>query len=352
MTISELRIGLIADTHEADEAVRLAEELTRLDCHLYGHLGDVGGSREITAAVRQYKQYPESVADLPSESHAAFHEFRAKGLSELRAYLATVLSDRPEARLGRMAETRDNYEAIVGLLAGLPDALCISGNTDRVLMARNQSLVALFELTGLPFLVWPAWREVNGHLLVFWPSLDRAQVADARVGDFVDKVIDRAQRHESVVILAHEQLFKGPAPAAYRRNALARGHRPLTVPHYEPATSWPHLTRLLRGLPRSARIASLHGHVHDSNEVLGAGAPYLRCLPDGALGYRVPAGPEAPGRQIPSYSVPIEHLAVVTLRPDGYTFEAWRPDLQTRVNAGLRHAAAPTDASPLSVGEG
>jgi hypothetical protein len=345
VTVAELRIGLIADTHEADEPVRLTEALVALGCDLAVHLGDVGGSREITAAVRRIKQYPESVADLPADRRALHQEFLSRGLSPLRAYLATVLDDSPDARWGRMLETQRNYEQIVDLLAGLPDALCLSGNTDRVLMARNQALVAPFALTGLTFLVWPAWREIAGHLIVFWPSLGRDQVADPRVDTFVDKVIERARRHESIAVIAHEQLFKGPPPAAYRRNALARGHRPLTVPHYEPTTSWPPLTRLLRGLPRSARVAFLHGHVHDSNEVLGAGAPYLRRLPGGALEYRVPAGPEAPGRRIPSYSVPIEHLAVLTLGPKAITFDAWRPDLGATPASKSGAAIAPEDRS-------
>lgn len=334
MTISEPRIGLIADTHEADEPVRLTEALARLGCDLYVHLGDVGGAREITAAVRRIKQYPESVGDLSTDRQALHRDFLGRGLSPLRAYLATVLDDQPEARWGRMIETQRNYEAIVEVLAGLPDALCLSGNTDRILMARNQALEAPFALTGLTFLVWPAWREVAGHLIVFWPSLARDQVADPRVDAFVGSVIDRAKRQESITVIAHEQLFKGPSPAAYRRNALVRGYRPLTVPNYEPTMSWPPLTRLLRGLPPSARIAFLHGHVHDSNEVLGAGAPYLRRRPDGALEYRVPAGPEAPGRRIPSYSVPIEHLAVLTLGTEGIRFEAWRPEFEVATGAG------------------
>lgn len=335
MTTSPLRIGLIADTHEADEPVLLTEALTRLDCDVYVHLGDVGGSREITRAVRQIKQYPESVGDLTPDRQALHAEFVARGLSPLRAYLATVLDDGAEARWGRMLETQQNYERIVDLLAGLPDALCLSGNTDRVLMARNQALVAPFALTGLPFLIWPAWREIRGHLIVLWPSLGRDQVADPRTDDFVDKAIDRAGRHESVAIIAHEQLFKGPSPDAYRRNALERGHRPLTVPHYEPTTSWRPLTRLLRGLPRSARVAFLHGHVHDSNEVLGSGAPYLRRQADGGLDYRVPAGPEAPGRRVASYSVPIEHVAVLSLDSDGFDFRAWRPSVEGRLHGHM-----------------
>lgn len=326
VTLAPLRIGLISDTHEVDEPIRLAEELTRLDCDFYVHLGDVGGCHEITRAVRQYKQYPESVTDLPDEQYRTFQANLERGLPALRAYLDAVIGQTPAHRLARLSETRGNYEGIVRRLAELSDVLCISGNTDRLLMSRAEQLMAPFLETGLEFLRWPAYRDLAGRLLVFWPSLGRDQVADPSLTEFIDEVLVVARRYDTIAILAHEQLFKGPAPETYRRNALQRGYRPLTVPHHEPNLSWRHLIRLLQGLPRTAQIVYLHGHVHDANEVLGAGAPYLRRLPDGALSYRVPGGDKHPGRRIPSYSVPIGHLAHLTLGDGAAEFRAWLPE--------------------------
>lgn len=323
-----LRIGLIADTHEANEPVALTDALTRLACDLHVHVGDVGGSREITAAVKQIKQYPdESVAGLPLDRLAAFQANLDQGLPQTRAYLDSVLASTPEARRARMAESADNYNAIVRRLAALADALCICGNTDRVLMSRNLGLIQPFVESGLPLITWPAHRAVNGHLLIFWPSLSREQTAGDEVVKAVDELLAVTSGYRSVVVIAHEQLFKGPAPAAYRRNALARGHRPVTIPHYEPSLSWRHLTRLLRGIPQHARLAYLHGHVHDANEVLGAGAPYLQRRADGGLGYRIRGGPEGPGRIVPSFSVPIDQLAVLSLSDSDFHFRAWRPRL-------------------------
>ena len=343
MAETTLRIGLIADTHEADEPVRLADELAALECDLYVHLGDVGGSREITAAVRQFKQYPESAADLPSDRDRVYQANLDRGMPALRAYLDAVLARTPAARQARLAETRGNYDAIVRRLAGLPNAVCLSGNTDRLLMACNAQLQAPFALTGLPFVTWPTWREVAGCLIIFWPSLGRDQVAAPELGQLVEELLRVAAGYRTVSVLAHEQLFKGPAPETFRRNALARGYRPLTVPNYEPNLSWAHLTRLLRGLPADTRIYYVHGHVHDGNEVLGAGAPYLRALPGGGLSYRIPGHGKSAGRRVPSYSVPIDHLAVLTVAPDDAKFEAWRP---TRAGA-----SAPDPGSAISAGK-
>jgi hypothetical protein len=324
--MDRIRIGLISDTHEAAEPLHLVAQLASLGCDYHVHMGDIGGSWEITNSVRRIKQDENAVAALAPGQRRLFEALLAEGWPVVRAYLHTVLPQDPESSAARLDEAFDNYVAITRGVRALPNAVIMSGNTDRLLMG-HPGMAALFRDPGQRLLVEPGLLDFGARAVVFWPSL-RARPEDAdRLEAIVDRFVEALRGKRQVAVIGHEQLFKGPVPDTYRRNVRAAGFECLTIPHYEPSRSWCHLIRLFRQLDPKVETIYLHGHVHDPDEVLGSGAPYLRR--PGGLFYRLFGAGMAPApgerrngtrRTVPTNCVPLDRVALLTL-DDAINFE-------------------------------
>ncbi len=319
---SSLRIGLVSDTHESADPLALINRLNELRCDLHVHLGDVGGSRPVMLAVREFKRSLGSVEGLNERQRLDFDKLVGQGISPMRAYGEAVLGADPALRERRRLETQESYDGVIRALGRLANAYCLAGNVDKALFkagivgrsgpARNVTLVTR-----------PQWVGYGDRAVVLWPSLRLNE--PNRKEELCDLVADFAQRgrdKRQVVVLGHEQLFKGPPPPVYKSRISAQGLDAVTVPWFEPNPSWHYLISFFRQLPSDAEVSYVFGHVHDAQEVIEAGVPALRSG-DGlwmqyrlyGLGHRLP--PEDEGRhlrrRVRMFYVPIETVAVLTL---------------------------------------
>jgi hypothetical protein len=332
---STLRIGLISDTHEADDPVELTRSLKTLDCDWYVHLGDVGGSKSWMQAVRAFKQSMGALEGLSEAQRQDYQQRLQGGASHLRAYAESVLGLDPAGNERRLAEIKANYLAVLNALGEFEHAYCLTGNVDRALFkggviedVRSQYPVTL--------VTTPLWLDHGDSAVVFWPSMrventDRARRLNAIVNDFVERGADKAR----IVILAHEQIFKGPPPRVYKHRIQAAGLDAVTIPWYEPNPTRHYLGEFLRRLSPQVEITFVFGHVHDPLHVIQAGVPHL--LSDHrrlGLRYRLyglgnnvierDRGLHL-RRQLTLYYVPIERLARLSIGSRGVSWEEIHP---------------------------
>src|SRR5581483_8638685 len=144
----------------------------------------------------------------------------------------------------------------------LPNAVIMSGNTDRNLMG-HPGIAALFRDPAQRLLVEPALLDFGDRAVIFWPSLRARPEEEPGLEAKVEALLDALRGKRQVAVVGHEQLFKGPVPETYRRNVRAAGFDCLTIPHYEPSRSWRFLIHLFRGLDPDVEARYIHGHVHD-----------------------------------------------------------------------------------------
>jgi hypothetical protein len=325
---------LVSDTHESADPLALIDRLQKLRCDVHVHLGDVGGARAFMLAVREFKRSLGSVEGLSEQQREEFAKLVGQGISPMRAYGDAMLGADAALREKRRLETQESYDGVIRALGALANAYCLAGNVDKALFkagvvgrsgpARNVTLVTR-----------PSWVDFGDRAVVLWPSLRLDE--PNRKEEFADLVSDFARRgtdKRQVVVLGHEQLFKGPPPRVYKERVILWGLDAVTVPWFEPTPSWRHLISFFRQLPGDTEVAYVFGHVHDAQEVIVAGVPALRDGDGPAMRYRLYGlghrlSPQDRGRNlrrcVRMYYVPIETVAVLTLGPGSMEWEAPAP---------------------------
>ncbi len=323
-----LRIGLISDTHEAPDPVALVEQLRRLHCDFNIHLGDIGGSYSSSLLVREYKENARILEGLTPDQRAEYDSLVASGERGVIAWLHVTVGDDPEEARRRRRETAESYDAVVAAMKSLPNLYFVAGNVERI-VGRGELVRHCFRHHGLELIEHPRLVEAGSASLVLWPSPRKEDLPGITCK--ADELAAEIKRPGPVLVLAHEQLFRGPVPAVYRARVEATGRLPRSIPYYEPNPAGPAILRFLRLLPRSIRIGMLHGHIHDGNDVIQAGVTYMRPAPGKGLWLRLygvgrmpgEEGPRHPGlrRAVTSYGVPTDGLVVVTIEGEDYRIE-------------------------------
>ena len=316
-----MRVGLVADTHELRDPLPLLRQLAQSECARNVHLGDIAGSWAVTELARRFKR-DDGPGALSEPQRVLYERSRAAGLTPVAAYVEASLGEDAECRKRRREEIERNYSRVVEAMSRLPRPFFLAGNVDNVLV-RVGNNAATFDRCGTQLVTSPATWEEGGAAFLAWPSLkkspDQLWTALGEVGGEAERL---ATRWGMLVVLAHEQLFRGPVPSAYRVNATRHGKLPSTVPYYEPNPSRAMLLHLLRSLPPRVNVSFVSGHVHDPQEVLQAGAPYLRGAPDEGMAYRlwglggtasVRTNANQPIRRLRHFHVPAGRVAVLVV---------------------------------------
>lgn len=322
-----MRIGLVADTHEATEPLGLVSELRRHACEMNIHLGDIGGSPFVVAWAREFKANPHYPAGAPPAERQRFEELVRQGMPLIGAYIEAKLQDEPELRRRRRQETQESYDALIGAMSSLASPVFLAGNVDRSLL-RAEIVTHCFVKHGVAPVTEPQLLGLGDVALLLWPSMKVADPgAASQLVESIQHWAEQLQDKHRVVVLAHEQLFKGPSPLRYRGNVEAAGHTPKTIPYFEPNPGRAFLLRLLRAVPAVAPTHYVHGHVHDDHTVIQAGAPYLRGAEGEGLEYRLyglaawrgrPDGRHRERRTIRIYPIPVNTVGVLTLANDSF----------------------------------
>lgn len=331
MSPHEVRIGLIADTHEADDPVTLIDLLAAERCDLNVHLGDVGSAPLVTRLVRAYKRTTTWYEAFTPEQRARYDANIARGLRGVRAYLDAHLTDDPTLREARERDTIASYESTIEAFRALSEPHVIRGNVDTYWIG-HERVRRIFTGGGITLHEEATTLDLGPGALVLWPSA-RTDPASRREVERRTRRLSRDLRgRERVVVAGHEQIFRGPIPAAYQRNVDAAGLAPTTIPHYAPGAHRDCLLALARALAPESDLALISGHIHDPVEVLGAGAPLLRRRAEPGLEYRLyglggrpgphPAGGRLAARLFP---VAVDEIGIVTISADGVTFDVIRP---------------------------
>lgn len=321
-----MRIGLVADTHVARDPLTLIEALGKQTCDFYVHLGDIGGSQLTSKLVHEFKQAGDNLSHLSRDERERFEQLKSQGMAPTLAYIEMRVGHDRDARERQLMETSASYARVVGSMSRLSPVYFLSGNIDRFVF-RSDRVGPTFERNGVTLITEPEVIEFPDQAVVLWPSMKHltpqlGQDLDRLVGDLSTRL--RSKRR--VIVLAHEQLFKGPPPKRYRENVARAGYKALTVPYFEPNPTYRYLLKMFRSLPSSVDLAFVHGHVHDPCRVIQAGAPYLKGNPQLGLVYRLHgiAATLSPGqhtivrrRTLRIFCVPANEAMVLALEDRG-----------------------------------
>lgn len=318
-----LRIGLIADTHEAEDPSALLAALSRANCDINIHLGDVAGSRERTRLIREYKRALGSVASLNAAQHELYERLVSSGARPMSAFADALLGNSSAARDQRRLEIQEAYEEVIASLLSLPRSYCLLGNVDRALV--NAGLLRDVPLEPDIVVRQPTWIDAGSDVLILWPSVPRARAQPS--GTAVCRSTWRqwprfGESKRRVIILAHEQLFKGPSPTVYRSRVQHSGQEAINVPWFEPHNDAAEILAFLRSLPPRVESWFVFGHMHDSAAAIEAGLPYLRDRSGEGWHYRLNGlgsversvdGALAGRRSVRLAYVPLNAVATMTL---------------------------------------
>lgn len=278
-------IGLVADTHDVDDPVGVIEALAQHACDYNIHLGDIGGSRTVMHVVREFKRYLGDPGHLPAEEQRQFHDSIQRGASPLRAYVEARLGD--DGLALRVAETSGAYRAILARMARLSHPILLRGNVDGMQL-QAPHIQACFAESPLQLVTRPRLINLDWLALLLWPSLRHVSAAEeAELADTTVALSAAAAQKTHVIVLAHEHFFKGPGAGLYSERVARAGLQQRTVPRFDPNPTWRCLMRFLRRLPATARCYYIFGHVHDTADVMIAGAPALRNPAGPGLRYRL-----------------------------------------------------------------
>ncbi len=328
-----IRIGLISDTHETDQPLTLVEQLRGLGCDYYVHLGDIGGSRTSAHLVREYKGNPSILEHLSPEKRAQYEMAVRNGVRGVIAWLQVAVDDDPEGARLRRQETADSYDEVVAAMQSLPNAVFLAGNVEHI-AGRGEIVRRMVAKYGVDFVESPQARWLDGAAMVLWPSPAKREQDLPSMLRLADELRERVVGHAPVLILTHEQMFKGPMPAVYRAGVEATGRLAGSIPYYEPNAQRLAMLRFLRSLPPEVVCGVVHGHIHDPNEAILAGAPYLGPLGSRGLRLRLygldgpcrGSGWRGAGRRTAgSFCVPAGRLAVLTVEGVDYRVEMLPP---------------------------
>lgn len=327
-----LKIGLLSDTHESANPQSLIDRLRGLGCDLHVHLGDVGGARGVMQAVRDFKRSLGSLEGLTDKQRQDYARLTAEGASPMRAYGEAVLGADPEVREQRRRETQESYAEVLRALNDLANVHCLAGNVDKVLFKAGV-LTSPDVVHSVTLVTRPVCLEFGHRAVVLWPSMrGRDPEQDRLLRELVADFVGRAEGKRQVVVLGHEQLFKGPVPRVYKSRVEDRGLDAVTVPWFEPSPSWRYLVSFFRQLPPDVEAGYVFGHVHDAQEVIEAGIPHLGRGPGMryrlyGLGHTVlPADRGMSLRRVlPMYYVPTDRVATLSLGPEGLEWEVFGP---------------------------
>ncbi len=329
-----LRIGLIADTHELEEPISLIRQLGKLGCDYNIHLGDIGASPTGMKMVRIFKERKDSMMLLTEEQRREFHELVRNGVTPVGAWVEITVGNTEEARLLRRTETEKFYHDVVTTMETLHRPIILGGNVDKV-HQRLELVGRLFRDRQMPFINEPAILHVEDNAIVLWPSMS-PMMEGHRLERIACDFAEQLRGKRRVAVLAHEQLFRGPVPSVYRENVERAGFKATTIPHYEPSSTRKYVLGMLRAL-QHAQVCFVHGHVHDPQEVLAAGAPHLRSRNGNGLEYRLyglgngsprPSDNTSSRRTFPTYCVGARQVAVLTSSSEGFRFETFGADDQ------------------------
>ena len=324
-----VRIGLISDTHEADDPLALVEQLRDLRCDYHIHLGDIGGSATATRLVREYKENGRILERLTLAQRAQYDALIQSGTRGVLAWLRVTVGDNPQAAQVRRQETSECYDAVVGAMKSLPNTFFLAGNVEYI-VGRGEIARQCVARHEVELITQPRLVSLDGAALILWPATAQAPEVRGLV-QLGEELAEQSRGHRPVVLLTHEQVFRGPRPEVYRARVEATGRPPTSIPHYEPNAARSGILRLLRTLPPTVPAGIIHGHIHDSNEVIAAGAPYLRRIDGKGLGLRLyglgrhrgdidERGAGKP-RLVSTFCVPVGRLAVLTIENGDYRLE-------------------------------
>ncbi|MCL4534525.1 MAG: metallophosphoesterase [Bacteroidetes bacterium] len=326
-----MRIGLISDTHEADDALAVVGQLRSLQCDYNVHLGDIGGSRTSRELVREYKENGRALERLTPAQRAQYDALVSSGTRGVLAWLHAVTADNPLAAQQRRRETAESYDAIVGAMKSLPNAMFLAGNVEHI-VGRGETIRRTFGRHGVELITGQRVLLLAGGALVLWPSPHLQEMDEGALVRLADELSEETNGRRPVIVVAHEQIFRGPTPGVYRARVEATGRPPASIPFYEPSAARLGILRFFRRLPASVPAGIVHGHIHDPNEVIAAGAPYLRAADGKGLSLRLYGlgrrcegpGERTPGRRrtIRSFCVPAGRAVVLTLERGDYRLDA------------------------------
>ena len=327
---SDLRIGLIADTHEAENPTELIAKLASFGCDLHIHLGDIGGSRLASRFVREFKQSLGNVDHLGEKDRQCYETLKEQGVSPLWAYIETKLGADSASRTRRALEAQQSYVEVVKAIKDLPNTIMLSGNIDKSLLRAHVIDPGIHD-RRVPLVTEPELLDLGSRALILWPSMKHGEPEQMReIGDRVDSFVRTVLDKDQVIVFAHEQIYKGPLPARYKENVESAGYQAMTIPRFEPNPCWRILLQLFRSLRPSQAVAMVYGHVHDPHRVVQAGAPYLKGTESEGLRFRLYGfGPRARSdtsypserRTIRLFTIPADVTAILHLTPKEMSLE-------------------------------
>lgn len=311
------RIGIIADSHVNPHLTATIATLAAQRCDHVVHLGDIGGSPTIVQLVDNFKRNGDARAGLTPVQIVRRRALEASGLRPTMAYLEALTEEQPELRQAWRTETIASYGSVIAAIGPLGPVQVVAGNVDRTWL-RHAEVRRAFHRNDLILHEVPVTQEIGDWTLVFWPSVERAEITQLAAFDqAIAHLRHTVDRQRPLLILAHEPLFRGPTPALYRSRLGQIGQTSATIPFYGPSPSRHELVAFLQDW--SGEILGMaSGHIHDGPQIVAIGAPYLRDRHREGLSFRIGGGGTG-RRRVPLFCVPADRPALIDLGPNGAT---------------------------------
>lgn len=295
-----VRIGVISDTQDIKnpekviEKLKMAEQEKPFDFVI--HLGDLAPSGKLSEYVKEYKilsaklreqeqtgEFTDEIMEfkklIESEDYKKFKkEAEQADFDSVAIYPSYIIEKAGQAKKIFKNIEENNERTIKALKSLKSPVIHQMGNADKGTLQKVEILKKLFDKYELTSYSEPQLMDFGETAMISWPSVGtkdpkiRALLTE-KIREFVPKLTNKKQ----VIILGHEQPFKGPAlPGIYRKRIEKAGHETVRYPAAQFKNIAKYALKIFKQLPPETKMTYLCGHLHDPTEIIEAGIPYLK----------------------------------------------------------------------------
>lgn len=283
----EIKIGIVADLHATEDPEHVIKKLTGKNLDYTVIAGDVVGSNSVNKLVDKIKTGDFTEKNLSEKGLERYNEFIKEGLPRMRAIVRAKLDLDDDFREEDLNETKDGVNKMAHSLEALPNPSFLAGNVEIAIPGRSEIVQnELKDKVSSYFM--PSYQDIDKERgLIFWPSLDfKKGNMDEELEKLSQEFIARSQEKKQVIILCHEQIFRGPSQKIFKERVPEIKDNPSISPSF-PNPSRLHILKLLRSLPKDIKIALTYGHLHGEQDLIQKGLPYLNESEGSGLEFRL-----------------------------------------------------------------
>lgn len=279
-------LSIISDMQGSspEDFEKIGEKIKELEPKNIALLGDLFQSATIEEKGEKIKKGEITENNLTSAQKEIYDDFIKRGYPKIRAMMRSFFDSDEKLKEKDTEEIRSQAKTFFEKLAeNKSDVHVLAGNIEvgypwRIDIIKDE----LKNFSNIRFHNEPEFCQKNTEEgFIFWPSIDINNTNPEDLQKVVQGIEDEVKKSgvKKIFIFAHEYLFKGIKPSAYKEKLKEKNFTDKThiIPWYMPNPTKLHILKLLRGLYAiGCDVKFIYGHIEDRPEITKEMVPFLK----------------------------------------------------------------------------